>query len=250
MTHLKIQNVDNVTVKFYKRDMKLCYGLKSKPKGGRGKGQAIKEYTTNSMKRLAFVANNTQIKLSIMITLTYPDEWPCDGKIIKAHLNKFLNSLRRKGIEYLWFLEFQNRGAPHLHLLIDQFIEHDYVAKRWFKIVDSKQEKHLKAGTRVEKLRTIDGGARYATKYAYKLKQKIVPEKFQNVGRFWGHSKSVEPVAVAVHVDATVAEVLDYSEGNTAAKNRIGLWAVGHENASPLSVVFGCGNNYSGLSSD
>ena len=42
-----------------------------------------------------------------------------------------------------------------------------------------------------ELIRSDDGAARYALKYATKTKQKKVPEDFQDVGRFWGCSRDV-----------------------------------------------------------
>jgi hypothetical protein len=68
-----------------------------------------------------------------------------------------------------------------------------WVAKRWYKIVNSGDEKHLLAGTRVERIRKPDGAARYCLKYAYKCEQKAVPEQYRNVGRFWGCSRDVTP---------------------------------------------------------
>jgi hypothetical protein len=71
----------------------------------------------------------------------------------------------------------------------------DRVAAAWYRIVDSKDSRHLAAGTRCEAIRKPDGAARYAVKYASKMRQKAVPTDFRNVGRFWGHSKDVTPVA-------------------------------------------------------
>jgi hypothetical protein len=106
------------------------------------------------------------------------------------------------GCEYLWFLEFQQRGAPHFHILTDwplpknrgnKVLWYSRIAKRWYDIVDSGDEKHLQAGTRTETLRSKEGGARYAVKYAQKMKQKKVPQGYEDVGRFWGHTRAVKP---------------------------------------------------------
>jgi hypothetical protein len=100
-------------------------------------------------------------------------------------------------------LEFQQRGAPHLHVLDDapwpgtkdaigQW--RDDLAQAWFRIVGSGDEKHLKAGTSSEKVRSPRGGSFYAVKYASKMYQKLVPPGYQNCGRFWGSSRGVTPV--------------------------------------------------------
>ena len=157
-----------------------------------------------SRKRLAFVANNTQVVFKTMVTLTYPKEFPTDGKQVKQHLNTFLVWCRRRfdRPSYIWFLEFQKRGAPHIHLLFDYPLPDNKagrcllfgeVSQKWYEIVGSKDPFHLAAGTRCERIRKPDGAARYCLKYAYKTEQKWVPRDFQNIGRFWGCSRDVTP---------------------------------------------------------
>jgi hypothetical protein len=134
-----------------------------------------------------------------MITLTYPREFETDGKEVKRHLNLFLKRFDRKyGHYYLWFLEFQQRGAPHYHILstfADVAIDKLWLSSAWYEIVGSGNRDHLLAGTRVERLRKP--GARYAVKYAYKMRQKSVPTEYQNVGRFYVYSTAVKPKAIA-----------------------------------------------------
>ena len=162
-----------------------------------------------SRQRLAFIANNTRIAFRTMVTLTYPKEYTTDGKEVKKHLNTFLVWARRYFVSpsYLWFLEFQKRGAPHIHLLIDTPLSQDKaqrlntyaeVSVKWYNTVGSGDDKHLLAGTRVERIRLPDGAARYCLKYAYKTKQKCVPEPYRNVGRFWGCSRDVTPAETRI----------------------------------------------------
>lgn len=159
----------------------------------------VQEFSWQSRRKLAFVASNTDVVFQTMITLTYPDSYPLDGSESKRHLRAFLQYLRRvdTDVQYLWFLEFQRRGAPHFHLLMTT-AKPKYVLKkvseRWYKIVGSGDGKHLQAGTRVERLRSSDGGCRYAVKYAMKMRQKCVPKEYQNCGLFWSCSKAVRPV--------------------------------------------------------
>lgn len=164
----------------------------------------IVEFSKASRRRLAFVASNSAVVFRTMITLTYPKEFPNDGKQVKANLREFLTWLKRDtgGCAYLWFLEFQIRGAPHVHVLIDWHGKRGTDALRcmrfrisaqWYRIVGSGDYKHLQAGTRVETLRKPDGARRYAVKYAAKMRQKAVPPAYRNVGRFWGCTKGVVP---------------------------------------------------------
>lgn len=170
--------------------------------GGRGERGDINELSHNSLMRMAFVAHNTSINFDVMVTLTYPKNYPSDGKAVKYHLKKFLLWLTRSTdvVSYFWFMEFQRRGAPHFHIFTyggDVIRRKKDVSKRWYEIVDSGDEKHLKAGTRTEKLRVPDAAGRYAAKYASKPYQKKVPKDYQNVGRWWGHSKDVKPEPLA-----------------------------------------------------
>lgn len=176
----------------------------------------ITTFSRASRQRLAFVASNTAVVFKTMITLTYPNAFPSDGILVKKNLKAFLRFSRQhlfprpagdRQPSYLWFLEFQKRGAPHIHLLLSAKMPRtvrsvrtlrDRVAAAWCRIVDSGDPAHLQAGTRTEAIRVKDGAARYAVKYAFKMRQKTVPSDYRNVGRFWGHSKDVTPVPLEV----------------------------------------------------
>lgn len=165
----------------------------------KGKKKPVKEFSRKSRAKLAFVASNTEVRFLSMMTLTYPKEWPHDGRVVKANLKAMLNRIRRKvdDFDYLWFLEFQARGAPHVHLLLSCKSNKErkaWLSKSWHDIVNQEEnEKHLKAGTRWTQIRKKDGARNYCVKYTHKMEQKVVPDLYQNVGRFWGHSKPVKP---------------------------------------------------------
>lgn len=177
-------------------------------------------WSERSRRRLAFVASNTGVQFRAMITLTYGADFPCTGSMVKSHLNSFLVALRWRlrpsnCLSYLWWLEFQKRGAPHVHILVNRPCR-DLPEKRWFslawyRIVGSEDPKHLAAGTRVEDLRSPRAGAHYAVKYSQKMTQKTVPAGFRDVGRFWAHSRDVAPSVLQVfYVNSTeeLAELL------------------------------------------
>jgi len=132
----------------------------------------------------------------VFTTLTYPKEFPADGRRVKRHLGAFRRRFERRygkqGV--VWKLEFQARGAPHFHLLLSLPASVDLVQFRawlsaaWFEIVGSGDLKHLSAGTQAAIADTDCG--RY---FAYGVKsmgskeyQNQVPEGFEKVGRFWG----------------------------------------------------------------
>ncbi|RLI82946.1 MAG: hypothetical protein DRP01_09445 [Archaeoglobales archaeon] len=167
----------------------------------------VHELTWKSRRRLMFTALNSNVDFGLMITLTYPRVFPQSGKEVKANLRDFLRHMRKRAFygqfEYLWFLEFQKRGAPHIHILCDLSLPCDVRERRemyacvsmlWAASVATTNVDHLKAGTRTERLRSQDGGRRYVAKYASKTEQKKVPVNFQDVGRWWGCSRGVPPI--------------------------------------------------------
>lgn len=153
-----------------------------------------------------------------MVTLTYPGFFESDGEKVKNHLRRFLQEVQREYIRghvpkenydgmswgfenptgqnfkgnkplhsAFWFLEFQERGAPHFHIFLNWAPGKEWVSNRWYEIVGSEDIRHLHAGTRTEKLIAGRAGTiSYASKYANKCEQKVVPEGYKNVGRFWG----------------------------------------------------------------
>jgi hypothetical protein len=139
-------------------------------------------------------------------TLTYGADYPLDGREVKDHLKAFREACRRRGYldatdgpSICWWLEFQARGAPHVHFLAETFIPKTWLSSTWARIVGNPEL--AKTATRVEQ---VYGGAktlaRYAAKYASKQYQKEVPENFVSVGRFWGvwglHSCPVVSAAI------------------------------------------------------
>jgi len=161
---------------------------------------AINSFSPGASTRMRRYLRECLPEYKVMVTLTYPGSFPTNGKATKEHLRRFLQEIRR---EYMrrcdkgdvngsshssfWFLEFQSRGAPHYHIFTTWAPNKEWVAKRWYEIVGSEDERHLRAGTRTEFLRTGRAGTiSYAAKYAAKQEQKRVPEFFDNVGRFWG----------------------------------------------------------------
>lgn len=151
----------------------------------------IKKFSFGSQKRLKFILRNTINSMSYEAGLTYPNEFPTDGLIIKSHFHKLRMRLNYYGYRNIWILEFQGRGAPHFHMLLDKEIKEEVLAKMWFDIVKSGDIKHLKRGVHVEPIRNIDAMSKYFSTYLSKQDQKLVPLEFQNVGRFWGYTHSL-----------------------------------------------------------
>ena len=166
-----------------------------------------------------------------LVTLTLPGDWLAvapDGEafknMVKRFRSRFLYSWG-EDVSGIWKLEFQRRGAPHLHILmvppsgVDlrrglEFTE--WLSRTWTACVDPSAEvdngdhvsegrcscsercRHLAAGTGVdfeETLRYADTKriAVYFSKhgtFADKEYQNVVPEEWREPGkgpgRFWG----------------------------------------------------------------
>lgn len=156
----------------------------SRPGGGR-RGK-ISRFSAASARRLLFCARNFP-GLTVMVTLTYPREYPVDGRAVMDHWRRMRQWFARQGNPAgLWFKEFQLRGAPHFHVFLPNRVDKSAVALAWYSIVGSDDFRHLQAGTRTEALRNPEAIGAYAAKYAAKRLQKEVPDGCTDVGRFWG----------------------------------------------------------------
>lgn len=125
-----------------------------------------------------------------LITLTYPSEYPA-ARASKRDLDVFEKRFRRRFIKagMVWKLEPQKRGAPHFHIMVWgvnkiplEFLRL-WVSKAWYDVVGSGDERHLKAGTRVEDIRSRHGAMAYVAKY---LGKEVDAADWHEPGRFWG----------------------------------------------------------------
>jgi len=204
------------------------------------KNTYIQRLSKRSLSRLALTAQVLSPLLRSMLTLTYGVNYPLNGKLAKEHLQKMLTYLKKLGCKaYLWFMEFQTRGAVHFHIMLDlgQFhinLYREELARLWAHITEPyggfeysriKPDRFKRKLVRVdldpknskaavfevarhprtwELLRSKDGAAKYVTKYALKSEQKDVPPGFKFAGRFWGTTQEYSMsnlVETWVHVD-------------------------------------------------
>ena len=175
-----------------------------------GTRSCIEKFSESSQKRLSGWLALAVPHYNVMVTLTVPHV-ETDGLFFKDRCDRWLSRALSLGKESLgeeasltWFLEFQSRGAPHLHILANFYLPKDWVASSWTGLWSSALidrntpelvDKMLSASTRVEYLRSARAARRYALKYATKTNQKDVPDGYSHVGRFWGIRGSRERVA-------------------------------------------------------
>lgn len=177
-------------------------------------------------------------RVPAMVTLTYPGDWELvapDGASVKRHMVLWRKRFQREWGEparYIWKLEFQRRGAPHIHLWMapPQSVGRtgrtfwNWLSEEWADIVahpDPEQRaRHVLAGTAVDilnGLRACDPKrlAIYFTKHSSpnrlgdKEYQHMVPEPWRRPGhgpgRFWGvHGLERATAVVELAQDAYV----------------------------------------------
>jgi len=189
----------------------------------------------NMVRTLAELDYGPLLRLGVklpMTTLTYPGDWLTvapTGKAVKRHLDQWRKRFERAwGMPFIgiWKLEFQRRGAPHLHLwgpmpegragelrrmtqtryrpaVGDGLPYREWLSVVWADIVGhpdpEQRRRHQLAGTAVdgaEGARMTDPKrlAVYFTKhgsFSAKEYQHCVPEEWQapgqGPGRFWGY---------------------------------------------------------------
>lgn len=145
------------------------------------------------------------------ITLTYGQSFP-NPKAAKRHLDNFLKRLKRRWsyASGFWRFEFQERGAPHFHLVLFglPFLPKDTLAEWWGDTVgreywDTSQAEPRAPFTRVEALKSHAHATRYVSKYVAKCDDSgfnflayltdegefihpVTGELCESIGRWWG----------------------------------------------------------------
>jgi len=158
-------------------------------------------------------------RVPAMVTLTYPGDWEVvapGGASVKRHMVLWRKRFQREygePVRYIWKLEFQRRGAPHIHLWMAPPMSPgrsggtfaQWLSDAWAQVVDHpdpvQKARHRLAGTAIDVrngLRACDPKrlAIYFTKHSSpnldgdKEYQHIVPELWRQPGRgpgrFWG----------------------------------------------------------------
>jgi hypothetical protein len=168
----------------------------------------------------------------LFVSLTYPNEFPSEPEIYKPHLEAFIKRFYRKiGKEtpVLWRLEFQERGAPHFHLLIFgcRRLDIAWLSRTWYEVVDSGDEKHLAAGTNVMFVKDLRAILRYVSKYVAKES----PGHNAKGGRVWGirHKELLGIILRTVRISIPLAleiieEMLAFLQGKGIQLDNVAHW--------------------------
>ncbi len=163
---------------------------------GGGERGVVTGFSSASRRRLMrLIASLERGERPIFVTMTYPDVFPGELSKWKRDIDVFGKRLARKHPEtgFIWRIEFKERKsglsagkiAPHFHLLVYGGGYRDllkWVPIAWWAVVGSKNEDHLRVGTRVERIHSFAGIMRYVGKYI--AKEDDYPTNWQ--GRAWG----------------------------------------------------------------
>lgn len=167
------------------------------PKGGGGRRGSVTQFTHASRRRLLrTIARLDRAVLPLFATLTYPGEYNQAPAAWKRDLKVWADRLRRRfpGAAFVWRLELQGRGAPHFHLLLYGIPSLDggvkeWLSSSWYEVVGSNDERHLRAGTNIQPIRSHRGVMAYSGKELGKVTQAHLEDTYeQGVGRWWGAS--------------------------------------------------------------
>jgi len=183
----------------------------------------VSKMSHRSYREFCFLMNNISYSPPVMITLTFPAYCPSTPKIKKLLLNSFLSYLRSKGVKnYIWIMEFQERGALHFHITCDfPIVSRETLIKKWatscfqavwdfpkeFVWIDKDKnvfydvlkfknffynefEKHIQYGLDFQ-YKEVDF-RHYLMTHALKLKQKLLPSYCSGgMGRWFGWSRGL-----------------------------------------------------------
>jgi hypothetical protein len=206
--------MESIAAKIYYSDtVVMTENVYNVPPAKPGKKKKIEFFSDRSKRSLLFLCRNSGYHIKSQLCLTYHLVSPNSGKELKKQLNTFLVSLRkfRPGIKYIWVLEFQERGVPHLHFFTDVPADdkefREYAAVRWNKIIDGgPMNLEFQRHPRNFIPWNMESGKYLAKQYLAKADQKCVPESFHDVGRFWGASRNLKPDFIYIIPGETISE--------------------------------------------
>lgn len=140
---------------------------------GRGRRGDVDTFSKQSRMRMLRMlarlhppANKGYRHRCVFVTLTSREVF--HPRQAKEYLRAFLKRLERRfpKIALVWRLEYQERGAPHFHLVIYNvpYIDKEYIQECWGEIIG--QERPF---TRIESIKTYKHLVNYVSKYAGKV---------------------------------------------------------------------------------
>lgn len=163
-------------------------------KAGGARRSLVTEFSANSRRRMLRKLARIAPERVVFVTLTYPERYP-DARKAKEHLRAFFERIRRRypKASGIWRLEYQERGAPHFHILFCElpFVPFSELRRWWSEIIKEFVDGHLPR-VRIEQIKSRRGAFYYCAKYCAKMAgDGFSPLSLSSThictpGRFWG----------------------------------------------------------------
>jgi len=198
--HVLVYEHETVISGRYSHTSQRRYRLRKDPPPTRVAGD-IHTFTRKSRARLFQTMRRLRTSLlspPLFVTLTYHHTWPEDTYGDLHAFTAWLNRRTDGAARYIWRLEWQQRGAPHYHLLIWMPGSHVFTADTatvrairlaWATIIGTRDDRDaMKHGVMVKQIVSFRQAFTYVAKYIAKLHPE--PE-CGNGQRRWGRSANL-----------------------------------------------------------
>lgn len=151
----------------------------------------VSTFSHKSAARLRFAIRNLPDARQFA-TFTYPAGITVSEVRFKSDWRRLREWLVRRSCAGIYVRETDERGLPHLHLVLQLEINQEEATRAWARIVGSDCPSHSQFGVRVQSVTSPIGLANYLAKPS----QKSLPTGWESMGRVWatfGQTK-VEPI--------------------------------------------------------
>ena len=191
----------------------------------------ISDFTRRSRFRLfttlAKIDDNPKFQ-PIFVTLTYHYGHINAPQSTKSQLHNFLVQLRNydPGVQFIWRIELQKRGAPHYHMIIfpsslcvsagtpSYQLE---ISRIWHSIADPKSRRHKDFGCKIKVITSYRMACAYVSKYVAKVGNDNTED---HQGKHWANSMNL-PIRVCSTVELN-------EQGSHHAIEKIRRWLLKH----------------------
>ena len=194
-------------------DMISVSGVSDHEPSGGGKRGDIQVFSVGSRYRLFRLLHQIVFKTVTFMTLTYPDEFPTDARVYKANLKEFHRKfeIEYPGVQSIWRLEFQERGAPHFHIMLLDWKPDDdgLVSWLWKSTCHTWDMAHELLGVNLQLITDSAQAAlvaHYLAKYIAKVDTKEIKIHDRKCGRWWGKWNIIEPKPYECEISDRAAE--------------------------------------------
>lgn len=159
----------------------------------------------------------------VFFTLTLAsDQIHPDQKINRECLQPFLKEIRKAcqcDYNYLWRAETQKNGRIHYHILVDRFLEKDWLTNMWNRCQNrlgyvDRCDFTNPPSTEIEKVRDADQITYYIGKYMSKrdIIKKGEPERRLVAGKLWGCSMELKKLDCRLDLDIHNDDIEEFAE--------------------------------------